>query len=70
MTKRPIKVYAHTSVYGGVFDEEFAVASQAFLIWFARENTPCVIFHDHSATCFSRPFHQARRSEMCSQPIT
>ena len=30
MTKRPIKVYADTSVYGGVFDEEFAEASQAF----------------------------------------
>lgn len=30
MTKRPVKVYADTSVYGGVFDEEFAEASQAF----------------------------------------
>jgi len=30
MTKRPIKVYADTSVYGGGFDEEFAEASQAF----------------------------------------
>ena len=29
-----------------------------------------VIFHEHSATCFSRPFHQARRSELCCQPIT
>ena len=30
MTSRPIKVYADTSVYGGVFDEEFTEASQAF----------------------------------------
>ena len=30
MTKRPVKVYADTSVYGGVFDEEFAEASLAF----------------------------------------
>jgi predicted nucleic acid-binding protein len=30
MTRRSIKVYADTSVYGGVFDEEFAEASQAF----------------------------------------
>jgi hypothetical protein len=30
MAKRPIKVYADTSVYGGVFDEEFADASQSF----------------------------------------
>lgn len=30
MTRRTIKVYADTSVYGGVFDEEFAEASQAF----------------------------------------
>ena len=30
MTKRPVKVYADTSVYGGVFDEEFAEASMAF----------------------------------------
>ena len=30
MTKRPIKVYADTSVYGGVIDEEFAETSQAF----------------------------------------
>ena len=30
MTKRLIKVYADTSVYGGVFDEEFIEASQAF----------------------------------------
>ncbi len=30
MTKRPIKIYADTSVYGGVFDEEFTEASQAF----------------------------------------
>lgn len=27
---RPIRVYADTSVYGGVFDEEFATASRAF----------------------------------------
>jgi PAS domain S-box-containing protein len=32
--------------------------------------TTNVIFHEHSATCFSRPFHQARRSELCCQPIT
>src|ERR1039457_542672 len=30
MTRRPIKVYADTSVYGGVYDEDFAEASQAF----------------------------------------
>ena len=32
MTKagKPIRVYADASVYGGVFDEEFEVASQAF----------------------------------------
>ncbi|OGR00568.1 MAG: hypothetical protein A2505_01350 [Deltaproteobacteria bacterium RIFOXYD12_FULL_55_16] len=30
MAKRPIKIYADTSVYGGVFDEDFADASQAF----------------------------------------
>jgi hypothetical protein len=27
---RPIRVYADTSVYGGVFDEEFSVTSTAF----------------------------------------
>jgi hypothetical protein len=26
----PVRVYADTSVYGGVFDDEFAVASRAF----------------------------------------
>lgn len=39
--KLPIKVYADTSVYGGVFDEEFAEPSKiffeqvrwVFLIW-------------------------------------
>jgi len=31
MTERPIKVYADTSVYDGVFDEEFAEASTAFM---------------------------------------
>ncbi len=30
MNNRSIKVYADTSVYGGVFDEEFAEASSAF----------------------------------------
>ena len=30
MNNRSIKVYADTSVYGGVFDEEFAEASTAF----------------------------------------
>lgn len=30
MTKSQIRVYADTSVYGGVFDDEFAEASQAF----------------------------------------
>jgi hypothetical protein len=30
MTKRPIKIYADTSVFGGVFDEEFGEASRAF----------------------------------------
>lgn len=30
MKKRTVKVYADTSVYGGVFDEEFSVASSAF----------------------------------------
>jgi predicted nucleic acid-binding protein len=30
MIKCPVKIYADTSVYGGVFDEEFAGASQAF----------------------------------------
>ena len=30
MTRRSIKVYADTSVYGGVFDEEFTEASRAF----------------------------------------
>ena len=30
MTKPQISVYADTSVYGGVFDEDFAEASQAF----------------------------------------
>ncbi|MEN6451078.1 MAG: type II toxin-antitoxin system VapC family toxin [Thermoguttaceae bacterium] len=29
-TGRPIRVYADASVYGGVFDEEFEVASKAF----------------------------------------
>jgi len=31
MAEKPIKVYADTSVYGGVYDEEFAGASLAFL---------------------------------------
>lgn len=30
MTIRPIRVYADTSVFGGVFDDEFAIASQTF----------------------------------------
>jgi len=30
MTKRPARVYADTSVYGGVFDEEFQTVSRAF----------------------------------------
>ena len=43
MTKRPIKVYADTSVYGGVFDEEFTEASQAFFdLVRNREYTLCV----------------------------
>jgi predicted nucleic acid-binding protein len=29
--RRPIRVYAETSVFGGVFDEEFSKASLAFL---------------------------------------
>jgi len=29
-TAQPIRVYADTSVYGGVFDEEFAVPSRVF----------------------------------------
>ncbi len=29
-TAQPVRVYADTSVYGGVFDEEFADASKAF----------------------------------------
>ncbi|MBM3290011.1 MAG: type II toxin-antitoxin system VapC family toxin, partial [Candidatus Hydrogenedentes bacterium] len=29
--KRAIRVYADTSVFGGVFDAEFAVASRAFI---------------------------------------
>lgn len=42
MAKRPIKVYADTSVYGGVFDEEFAEASQAFFdLWYVTLNTLC-----------------------------
>jgi hypothetical protein len=31
MVKRPLRVYADTSVYGGVFDEEFASPSRLFL---------------------------------------
>ena len=43
MTKRPIRVYADTSVYGGVFDEEFAEASQAFFDLVRKgEYTLCV----------------------------
>ena len=30
MTIRPLRVYADTSVFGGVFDDEFATASQTF----------------------------------------
>jgi len=30
MSKRPVSVYADTSVYGGVFDEEFAATSRLF----------------------------------------
>src|SRR5437764_12693401 len=30
MPAQPIRVYADTSVYGGVFDEEFAEASRVF----------------------------------------
>ena len=30
MERRPIRVYADTSVYGGVFDDDFTEASQAF----------------------------------------
>ena len=41
MAKRPIKVYADTSVYGGVFDEEFTEASQAlFSILYVTEIHP------------------------------
>jgi hypothetical protein len=29
MTKRPLRVYADTSVYGGVFEEEFRIAINA-----------------------------------------
>jgi len=29
--RRPIRVYAETSVFGGVFDEEFSKASAEFL---------------------------------------
>lgn len=43
MTKRPIKIYADTSVYGGVFDEEFAEASKAFFdLVRSGEYTLCV----------------------------
>ncbi len=43
MAKRPIKVYADTSVYGGVFDEEFADASQSFFDLVRKgEYTLCV----------------------------
>lgn len=30
ITTQPIRVYADTSVYGGVFDEEFSVPSRRF----------------------------------------
>ena len=30
MTRRPMRVYADTSVFGGAFDAEFAIASQRF----------------------------------------
>jgi len=30
MVKKPVRVYADTSVYGGVFDEEFAASSRLF----------------------------------------
>ncbi len=30
MTRRPMRVYADTSVFGGVFDEAFAFSSRAF----------------------------------------
>ena len=30
ISTQPIRVYADTSVYGGVFDDEFAKASRAF----------------------------------------
>jgi hypothetical protein len=30
MVEKPVRVYADTSVYGGVFDEEFATASRLF----------------------------------------
>ncbi len=38
MTKKSIRVYADTSVYGGVYDDEFAEASLAFfdLVRFGR----------------------------------
>ena len=43
MTKRPIKIYTDTSVYGGVFDEEFAEASKAFFdLVRSGEYTLCV----------------------------
>ncbi len=36
----------------------------------ARKVEQAVIFHEHSATLFSRPFHQARRSELLFPYIT
>jgi hypothetical protein len=31
MVKQPIRIYVDTSVFGGVFDKEFAEASKVFL---------------------------------------
>lgn len=43
MAKHSIRVYADTSVYGGVFDEEFTEASQSFFdLVHQGEYTLCV----------------------------
>jgi len=42
MARQPIRVYADTSVFGGVFDEEFSRSSLVFFDWVRRRRLTLV----------------------------
>lgn len=55
------------------FPEETKAWKMGFGLYIPLNELPkrlAVIFHEHSATRFSRPFHQARRSELWIPYIT